>query len=282
VKPLLGIVSLLICYALLVTSLASSLRERPIAAKVGYVPQGAVMRFASVDHKQLVAAALMLKVLIYYGTEEDHAQHRIIRQTDFTGIERIITSLVELDPYNMDAYYFTQAIMVWDMGEYAKANKLLDYGMKFRDWDYFLPFFAGFNASYFLKDYGKAAAYYRRAGELSGADIFMRLTGRYLYQAGKTDLAIAYLKTMVGGARDRAVKSSLQRRLTALKRVKIIAMALKRYRDKYGDGKVAVKNLLTAGFLDEIPIDPYGGEYYIDKTGTVKSTSNFNFIKNEQ
>ncbi len=74
----------------------------------------------------------------------------------------------------MDAYYFAQAVLVWDVGQVRLANELLEYGMRYRTWDYLLPFFAGFNYSYFLKDNEKAAQYYRgqlsfRAGTSCGA-----------------------------------------------------------------------------------------------------------------
>jgi tetratricopeptide (TPR) repeat protein len=108
----------------------------------------------------------------------------------------MIHGAVQLDPYNMDAYYFGQAILVWDVGKVELANELLDYGMRFRTWDWYLPFFAGFNQAYFLKDYTKAARYYDRAGELSGSDLFKNLAGRYLQESGKTDLALAYLSAM--------------------------------------------------------------------------------------
>src|ERR1035437_4961022 len=51
--------------------------------------------------------------------------------------------------------------------------------MKYRTWDWQLPFFAGFNSAFFLKDYAAAARYYQRAGELSGSDLSRLLAGRY-------------------------------------------------------------------------------------------------------
>ncbi len=61
------------------------------------------------------------------------------------------------------------AIIVWGAGLVSATNELPEYGMRYRTWDYYLPFFAGFNYAYFLKDYENAARCYKRVGELTGA-----------------------------------------------------------------------------------------------------------------
>jgi len=124
-----------------------------------------------------------------------------------------------LDPYNMDAYYFAQTILAWDVKQYQLANNLLDFGMKYRTWDWMLPFFAGFNSAYFLKDYKKAADYYKRAGELNGSVLSISLAGRYMQESGQTELAIAYLSAMEINERNLAIKKNYQTRLKAFKEV---------------------------------------------------------------
>jgi len=55
------------------------------------------------------------------------------------------------------------------------ANDLLEYGMRYRTGISTCRFFAGFNNAYFLKDYARQAEYYKRAGELSGSELFINL-----------------------------------------------------------------------------------------------------------
>ena len=166
----------------------------------------------------------------------------------------------------------------------AIANNLLDYGMKYRTWDWSLPFFAGFNSAYFLKDYAKAADYFKRAGELSGSPLYINLTGRYLQESGKTELAIGYLKTMIATSRNDTARKSFEIRLKAFEGVRIIEMACDLFRQKEGRIPSSVAELLASGFLQALPHDPYGGQFYLEPDGKVATTSKFAFagVKNEK
>ena len=191
---------------------------------------------------------------------------------------KTLETAVKLEPYNMDAYYFAQAVMVWDAKRVKEANALLEYGMKYRDWDFYLPFFAGFNYAYFLKDFQNAAKYYKIAAELSGDPLYANLAGRYLYQSGRTDLAIAYVGAMEKGARNEAIKKTFQVRLRALQEVRRVEIALEKFkREDNSSSVVTVEELIRLGYLESQPVDPYGGHFYIDGQGQVVSTSKFAF-----
>ncbi len=167
-----------VSYLFLLAPFSQYMASKPIVEKLGYVPTVAVVKAVSADQKELVGALLVMKVLMYYGGLVDKQQNQVAIPPDYPAMSRMIHGAVQLDPYNMDAYYFAQAILVWDVGQVEIADKLLDYGMRYRTWDWYLPFFAGFNHAYFLKDYAGAARYYKRAGELSGSDLFKSLAGQ--------------------------------------------------------------------------------------------------------
>jgi tetratricopeptide (TPR) repeat protein len=251
--------------------------SKPIVEKLGYVPTVAVVKAVSADQKELVGALLVMKVLMYYGGLVDKQQNQVAIPSDYPAMSRMIHGAVQLDPYNMDAYYFAQAILVWDVGQVDLANKLLDYGMSYRTWDWYLPFFAGFNHAYFLKDYAGAARYYQRAGELSGSDLFRNLAGRYLQESGKTDLALAYLSAMEKGEKNPALKKSFRTRILAFQAVRRIEIARDRYREKTGVPPDSLEVLITQGFLSPTPVDPYGGHFYLEPDGRVTTTSKFAF-----
>jgi tetratricopeptide (TPR) repeat protein len=178
----------------------------------------------------------------------------------------------------MDAYYFSENVTIWDPREVHFTNELLKYGMRHRDWDWYLPSFAGFNYAYYVKDFELAAASYKRMAELTGTDLPMRLAGRYLYEAGRTDLAIAYISAMEKGATNDAIRKSLSIRLKAFKAVKQIEVARDAYVRSYKKRPVSIEQLMEKGLLQDKPVDPYGGSFYIDRAGQVRSTSKFAFI----
>lgn len=269
------LIALLLAYAVLIGPFSAQMRQRPFLEKLGYIPEPTVLRIAAADQKELVAAGLIFRALMYYGGLAESAKEQVAIGPDFSGIERTLVAATRLDPYNMDAYYFGQATLVWDLRHFTEANALLDYGMHHRTWDFYLPFFAGFNAAYFLKDFESAARYYRRAGDLTGSDLFMKLAGRYLHETGATEQAIAYLTMMVQSTSNEAIRASLATRLEAFKRVRIIELARDHFHQTTGNLPKGLDELLKGGFLTSLPSDPYGGTFFIAADGLVRSTSGF-------
>jgi len=149
--------------------------------------------------------------------------------------------------------------------------------MKFRTWDWMLPFFAGFNSAYFMKDFKRAAEYYKKSGELTGNELHFSLAGRYMQESGQTDLAIAYLSAMEKNERNQAVKKNYQIRLAAYKEVRRIELARDRYIQVRGICPSSLSELINSGLLSPEPIDPYGGQFYLETDGSVTTTSKFAF-----
>lgn len=278
-SPLIVLLAGLISYVLVIGPFTSYMRNKPIEEKLGYVPSIKFLKPLSADQKELVGASLVMKVMMYFGTVIDKAgDGRVIAEPpDLQGMSRLLHGAVQLDPYNMDAYYFAQGFLTWDARQYKVANDLLEYGMKYRSWDWYLPYFAGFNNAYFLKDYKKAAEYYKIAGDLSGVDLYKSLAGRYLQESGQTDLAIAYLTGMVKTSRNQAVRQTYQIRLKAFQEARRIEIARDRFLESGGTVPVTIETLLKSGLLTPSPVDPYGGRFYLDPEGKVMTTSKFAF-----
>ncbi len=269
----------LISYCLLIGPFTAYMRNKPIEEKLGYVPSIKLLKPLSADQKEMTGASLVFKVMMYFGSLVGKAMEGqvITEPPDLQGMSRLLHGAVQLDPYNMDAYYFAQGFLTWDARQFKVANDLLEYGMKFRTWDWYLPYFAGFNNAFFLKDYKRAAEYYKKAGALSGNDLFTNLAGRYMQESGQTELAIGYLTDMVRTAKDQAIKQSYQIRLKAFHEVRRIELARDRYSAEQGSLSVSVDQLVRSGYLSPAPVDPYGGRFYLDPSGKVSTTSKFAF-----
>lgn len=268
-----------LAYGILITPFVTYMRNKPIEEKLGYVPSIKLIKPLSADQKELAGASLVMKVMMYFGGVVGNSpEGRVISENvDLQGMSRLLHGAVQLDPYNMDAYYFAQGFLVWDAGQFKVANDLLEYGMKYRTWDWQLPFFAGFNSAFFLKDYVKAAEHYKRAGDLSGQPLYKSLAGRYMQASGHTELALAYLTAMEKGEKNLAMKKSYQVRLMAFREVRRIEVAQELYRKTFGVVPVSVGQLVSGGFLSPPPRDPYGGHFYLDVDGNVATTSKFAF-----
>jgi tetratricopeptide (TPR) repeat protein len=269
-------------YLMLLLPFTDYMRHKPYAEKLGVIPRAEILQVISADQKQFICASIIAKVTMYFGGLMDINQAQISIPPDYPAMSRTIHAALKLDPYNMDGYYFAQAILVWDVRQYRIANDLLEYGMRYRTWDWYLPFFAGFNYAYFLKDYPHAAQMYIRAGELSGNPLFKTLAGRYLQQAGQTEMAISYLKTMEKGARNPAVKKTFQVRLQAFNEVLSIEHAVQNFKADRGKLPAGIDELLSSGYLNRLPRDPYGGTFYLEPDGAVATTSRFAYAGAER
>jgi tetratricopeptide (TPR) repeat protein len=262
-------------YLCILAPFTNYLKQKPYVEKLGLVPRAEVLRVISTDQKQLWSATMTARVIIYFGSLMNKEPSQVAVPADYPAMSRAIHAALTLDPYNMDCYYFAQAILAWDVKQYKLANDLLEKGMKYRTWDWYLPFFAGFNYGYFLKDYQKAAQMYMKAGELSGNPLFKSLAGRYLQQSGQTELAIVYLSTMEKSAREPAIRKSFQTRLQAFRAAYAIEKARDRFRAEHGTLPARVEDLVSAGYLKGLPVDPYGGTFYLEPDGNVTTTSKF-------
>ena len=257
--------------------MADYMRSKPFVEKLGYIPSVNTMRVLSADHKEILSATLITKVLIYFGGLIEKADNKLRIPADYPAMSRTIDAALKLDPYNMDGYYFAQGILAWDVGKAELANSFLERGMKYRTWDWQLPYFAGFNYAFFLKDYESAARLYRRAAELSGNGMFMNLAGRYMQRSGNTRMAIAYLGMMAKNARQESLKKMLLTRRAAFIEVLKIEEARDDFVQRNEKLPGSLDDLVSSGFLHKIPRDPYGGKFFILNDGSIGSTSGFAF-----
>lgn len=269
----------LVAYLAILGPFTQAMKEKVTAVKLGISPPPKVLQILFPDYQEFLAASSLGRIIQYYGALVDPAADpgKVLRVADYPAMSRAVHAALHLDPYNMDGYYFGQSILVWDAKQYQLATELLEYGMQYRTWDWQLPFFAAFNQAYFLKDRAAAARLYMRAGELSDATLFKSLAGRYLQEAGETQMAIDYLQTLKKSATTPAVKKTLQVRIDTFKAILSIEEARDRYAEKEGQFPADIDILVRSGYLATTPVDPYGGRFYLDEDKQVRTTSKFSF-----
>ena len=266
-------------YLLIAGPFSAHLKNRPVQIKLGYIPEAPVLKYLSADQRYLVADWTILKAVLYFGElmEKARGRNMYASEPDYPGMFKVLQTGLRIDPYNADAYYFAQAVYTWDVGRYREVNNLLDYGMRHRTWDSQLPFFAGFNAAYFLKDYQAGALYLKRAAEIANEQQFATLAAKYFHQAGEDDLAVMFLDVMQKTARDENEKMLYANRRNALVAAREIQRGVDAYRLRYGQPPERLDLLVSRGFLKVVPEDPYGGQFYLDEKGRVQTTSKFSF-----
>lgn len=268
-------VGFLISFSLIIFPFTTYLKNRPVEIKLGYLPHPQIVKIISGEHRSTSAAFTVLRVLFYYGTILQKFNDNVIIRPEFKNMYKTLAGAIHIDPYNMDAYYFAQAAFTWELGRIHEVNALLEKGLAYRTWDYWLPFYLGFNQAYFLKDYEKAAVNMQRAAEISGNPLYANLASRYFYESEQNEFGLKFLDAMIQGAKSQSVKKTYEMRKQALISVLQIEKALTSYRNRFGRLPVELTELVQSGLLVKLPADPYGGTFFLDEQGKVRTSSKF-------
>jgi hypothetical protein len=239
------------------------------------VPTADVLRVTVGDQKLLAAHATIVKLLFYYGTLVKVYNRMTDLPAEYNNMYNSLQTAMKLDPYNSDLYYFAEATFTWEVNRAKDVNNMLDYGMEYRTWDYLLPFFAGFNSAFFLKEPDPAARYMKKAAEISNHPLLTSLAARYFYEANQSELGVKFLEMMESEAKDNKIWRIYRFRRIALEAVISIQDAVKIFRKKYDRLPRHIQELIDSGILLKLPEDPYGGQFYLDDSGKVVSTSKF-------
>lgn len=237
-----------------------------------------VLKIVSLQFKELTADITFLNTLVFLGSGKEQKKSGKYLPEQYEWVFKMLKNGVTLDPYFVDNYYLMNSALIWNQYKLADVNSLIAKGADYRSWDVMLPFFAGFNYYYFLNDNDKSFHYLSEASKRSGGNPFYDLlASRVAYKANKIELAVSYLEYQIKKAEEegrRADTVELGKRLAALQAVKQLETALQTYRKLFTGSPAELNELVSKGLLTAMPKDPFGGKFYIDKDGFVKTTSN--------
>lgn len=238
---------------------------------LGLVMPSQVARIVALEFKGLFADVIFSRTMTYYGGRLIGKEKPTEEEWDW--IYKNIDAATDLDNYFLDPYYFGAMNFAWG-GKVKEANLLLEKAFRYRDWDWTIPFYLGFNYFYFLHDNEKAAFYLMEASKRPGAwPMIPSLAVRLAYPGKKTENAIIFLQEIIMRTEDEKTRMSYQERLAALKGILFLERAVTAYQDRFGRRPERLDDMITKNVIREIPKDPYGGEFYIDKDGSIKTTS---------
>ena len=245
---------------------------------MGYILPSAFTAPASLEFKGIVSDFLYLKMSTYLGGKIINKEMMDISQADFFyNTADIITSL---DPWFWDAYLMSSMTLVWDFNRVDLANKLLKKATTYRTWDFNPPYYLGFNHYYFLKDNATASTYLMEAAKRGGGPSFLvPLATRLSVYQNSLAPAILLLEEQLKTTQDPLMAKHLQTRLKVIITLDKLGKNVNEYKKRYGRFPKEISDLVSAKLIENLPEDPYGGEFYILSNGRVFTTSKLRFIK---
>jgi tetratricopeptide (TPR) repeat protein len=242
-------------------------------ADAGYVLPSKFSSVLALGYKGLLSDYLFLKVVTFFG--DRHIAKRALSDDDWEFLVTGLDVVTDLDPYFEDPYIFAEGNLAWE-GRVEEANLILKKGLKYRNWDWRIPYYIGFNYFYFLQDYEKGAEYVMEAASRPGSHPFLSTLGaRLAYYGGKSKTAVLFLRQMILETTDPGLRTRLKKRLVALERAAELEAKIDLFVKEQGRKPAGIEELITAGYVDSLPPDPYGGQWVILKNDRVFSTSKF-------
>jgi len=249
--------------------------ERHVFLQENYMDYTLPSRFtgpAAMEFKGIVSDFLFLKVITFLG-------ERIGKQEEFSDqhfkyLGESVNTITDLDPYFWDAYLFADMIFTWDLKEYEAANELLLKARQYRTNDYRVPYYLGFNYFFFLKDNINGSKYLMEASKLPGSPYYLAsLAARLSVYALEHRIGIIFLKEMIRDTENEQIKNEFMLRIKALEIMDQLEQKVREYKKTYRKLPSSLAGLVTAGLIDKIPNDPYGGQFVLLKNGRVYTTS---------
>lgn len=235
-----------------------------------------ILKLMALEFNTITADFFYVRASQFYGGRV--SDNATVTDEDWDWLYRNLNVVVELDPYFQDPYYLGNGIFTWDAGRYEYANKLLLKAVDARDWDWWFPFMIGFNKFYFQGKNKEGADYLLKAYARPNAwHVLPTLAAKLYYDDRGTETAISFLSTILNSATDESIIKRYKVRLDALRRVLYLEKAALLYEERIGLPPRDLKGLLYFNIIGQIPKDPYGGQFYIDNDGGIKTTSKLSF-----
>lgn len=233
------------------------------------VTSGDWLRRLSLGYEGLLADIYWTRAIQYFGTS------RIAGDTQFEMLDPLLRVTTTLDPHLIVAYRFGAIFLAEKppagAGRPHEAMQLLLRGVAanpdyWRFWEDL-----GFVEYWDLRDYPAAARYFKAGSERPGAPLWMKtVAASVAAKGGEIQTSRALWTQVYRTAENETVRQSALSHLLALKAaedIQALDQMLTLYQKREGKTARSFEDLVAAGILRGIPVDPTGVPYTLGGNG---------------
>lgn len=231
-----------------------------------------VTKILSLEFDGSIADYLMLKTMIFFGEKLERKEKPNTSQWEasFRALE-VITSL---DPRFWDPYILAITTYPWDAGMTKETITLLKKAAEARPEDHRPFFYIWFLYYQFEQNLDAATKYIKLASVKQNApSYYSTLAARMDLYSGHTLRGALFLEDIYNQTSSQSQRKRLKKRIEALKRIAFLEEKTKDYVEKFKIKPKELQDLVRGGIIKAIPVDPYGGTFYINKEGRIYTTS---------
>ncbi len=273
-----GVAVLVLLALVLVAGSQVRLLAQPLEEDAGrrlmYLPNGRFLKVASLGYPTFVADMIYLWSIQIYGGYGNRVDR-------FAYLEHIFGEVITgLDPRYVDPYLVGALILIAEKQDVESALDLLDQGIAANPDDWLLPYEAGFWAYDTAHDFDRAAEYFRLTLVIPGAPASTRrLHAGMLNKKGDKETSLLLWSGILEDTEEDRVRTTAANHVHDLQidvdvaRLDELAAS---FQALNGRTARAMEELVAAGLLQGLPLDPDGRPYILDPvTGAATSASPF-------
>lgn len=239
------------------------LRTGTTLEEVLYLPTPKIVKRLSLGYDGLVADIYWTRAVQYFGG------HHAAGIDHFKLLGPLLEITTYLDPHLLVAYEFGANFLAPrppnGAGDPDLAIKLVNDGIRANPNVWKLYYNLGFIYYFQKRDYLKAADAFERGSKVPDAHPFLKVLAADMAQhAGDIRLARMLWITALETTKDKQIQDNARKHLRALKvdeDVTILEKLAETYHDRTGHWPNSYSQLISAGLLRGIPIDPLGKPY---------------------
>lgn len=238
-------------------------------ADVIYMPSGRILGRLSLGNEGLLAAIYWTRAVQYFG------RRNLAKESRYELLAPLLRVTTELDPHLLIAYRFGAIFLTekppQGAGQPEAALELIRRGIVNNPSYWRLWQDLGFIYYWNLKDYQRAAQAYLIGSRQPGALFFMKaMAAKILAQGGDPRTSYDIWMDLYQHADNDQLRRNAEIHLTAIRaeiEMKQFDGMLARYEQTTGHRAAGFDELIAAGWLRGIPLDPSGVPYQMDVDG---------------
>jgi tetratricopeptide (TPR) repeat protein len=236
-----------------------------------YISSGKTLRRMSLGYSSLMGNIYWTRAVQYFGA-------RVQRSTRFDLLPQLLDITTDLDPHLIPAYetgsIFLSQKIPYGANRPDQAVELLEKGIRENPDNWHLYFTLGFVQYWDRRDYKGAQDAFERGSQVTDAPPYLKvMAARMAEKASDPATAIAMWKTIYDSSTNPSIRDTAVKHIDSLRADAQIAELSSRiavYRQQAGSWPVRWADLIRAGLLPGVPLDPTNTPYILEAFGQIE------------
>jgi tetratricopeptide (TPR) repeat protein len=237
-----------------------------------FVSSPQAVKKLSLGYSGLLANIYWTRAVQYFGGKHQAGAE------EYKALAPLLDITVTLDPHLIAAYQFGSIFLAQPppdgAGDVEAAVNLIKRGIQANP-DYWRLYYSlGYLESQERHDFRAAAQAFEEGAQRPGAHEWMKTMAAFMHaKAGDTSTARYLWSRIYEETEDKNIKQNAYMRLAALKideEVPQLERAVSQYQQQTGHWPKSWRELISAGLLKGLPVDPAGEAYLLEPDGRVE------------